>query len=222
VEDVRGIWDKELRKSAADDRYVLDRLTAMNSAPGSEWAGRMNLSEVGAIGHSFGGAVSTEACAEDRRIRSAVNIDGWFFGAIRARGAGQPLMFMHESWGNEAAMAAEANPPVGDALDITDSAELDASLRKFGGYEVIVPRVHHEDFTDQPLMSPLPSVVRRGTLPAKRVQDIVRAYVLAFLDKTVRGEDPAILHQEPGPFAEAKLVVRPEPEASSATVGKAR
>ena len=58
-ERVRAIWDKELAKSVADQRFVLDRLEVMNRAAGSPWFGRLDTDHAGAIGHSFGGAAAT-------------------------------------------------------------------------------------------------------------------------------------------------------------------
>ena len=85
-ERVRAIWNKELAKWVADQRFVLDRLEVMSRAAGSPWFGRLDTDHAGAIGHSFGGAAATAECALDRRVHSSVNMDGWFFEAIHERG----------------------------------------------------------------------------------------------------------------------------------------
>ena len=68
----------------------------------------------------------------------------------------------------------------------------------------------HDDFTDQGLVSPLRRFSNSGSIPARKMETAVRAYVVAFFDRTLRGADPAILHSGPTPFSEASLAVFPE------------
>ena len=203
-ERVRAIWNMELRKWVADQQFVLDRLEAMNRSAGTPWFGRLDTEKAGAIGHSFGGAAATAVCAEDRRIRASVNMVGWFFDAIRARGPNQPLLVM-DADALKAGETSDPNDKVEAALDAADSADTRASLRKFGGYLLSVNGAAHEDFTDQPLVSPLQALSHRGALPARQVQSIVRTYVVAFFNKTLRGEDPEVLRTHTGPYAETSL-----------------
>jgi len=205
---VRAIWNKELAKWVADERFVLDRLEAMNRAADSPLLGRLDTNRVGAIGHSFGGAAATAVCAEDRRVRGAVNMDGWFFDAIHARGPNQPLLVIYASTG-QASTTPGPNATVDAVLDATDLADMEASLRQFGGYLLEVKGPSHEDFSDQPLVSPLRSLSHRGTLPAAEIQNIVRTYVVAFFGRTLRSEDPGLFHMHASPYAEASLEVWP-------------
>jgi predicted dienelactone hydrolase len=204
VAQVWAIWDKELAKSVADQRFILDRLEAMNRASGSLWFGGLDTRMTGAIGHSFGGAAATAVCAEDRRVHAAVNMDGWFFGAIRDRGPNQPLLAM-DAYNEQPGDEYDPNDKIGAALETTDFAELKASLQNFGGYMLSVKGASHEDFTDQPLISPLRYLSHRGMLPAREIHNIVRSYVVAFFDKTLRGEDPEILGAYASPYAEVLL-----------------
>ncbi|MGD0939054.1 MAG: hypothetical protein ABR905_05020 [Terracidiphilus sp.] len=204
VEEVKAVWDKELAKSVADQRFVLDRLESMNRSTGSPWFGRLDTHNVGAAGHSFGGAAATAICAEDRRVHAAINMDGWFFGAIHERGANQPLLVM-DSTAEETGVTPDSHKTVDATLDDTDFADVESSLHTFGGYLLLVKGAAHDDFTDQPLTSPLRSLSYRGAIPTKEIQSIVRSYVVAFFGKTLRGEDPAILRSRTGPYAEASL-----------------
>jgi len=202
--EVRAVWNKELAKQASDERFVLDSLAAMSQETGSMWHGRLNTNLAGAIGHSFGGAASTEVCALDRRVRGSVNMDGWFFGAIQARGPNQPLMYLNTSGD---ALGKPSNPAakVSAALNTQDGIDLQNSLRRFGGYVLTLRGAEHVDFTDQGLVSPLRSVSHAGTISAAEAEAIVRAYVVAFFDKTLRGQDPEILRAPASPFPDATL-----------------
>jgi predicted dienelactone hydrolase len=204
AERVRTIWDKELTKWVADQRFVLDRLETMNRTAGTPWFGRLDTDRSGAIGHSFGGAAATAVCAEDPRVHASVNMDGWFFDAIRARGPNQPLLVM-DAYTGQADEIPDSEGKVEAALDSTDFADMEASLHRYGGYLLSVKGASHEDFTDQPLISPLQKLSHRGELPARRIQNIVRTYVVAFFDKTLRGEDPDVLRTHRSPDAEVSL-----------------
>jgi dienelactone hydrolase len=204
AEHVRAIWDRELVKSVADQRFVLDRLDEMNRATGTPWFGRMDTNRAGAIGHSFGGAAATALCAEDPRVHGSVNMDGWFFDAIRERGPNQPLLVM-EAYTNQVGEVSDAGGKVEANLDATDFADLESSLHRFGGYLVYVKGASHEDFTDQPLISPLRRLSHRGAIPAGRIQKIARTYVVAFFDKSLRGGDPEIFRTHSSLFSEVTL-----------------
>ncbi|MGP3975700.1 alpha/beta hydrolase family protein [Streptomyces sp. 8N114] len=60
----------------ADTRFVLDQLEAL-AAGRSELGRAMDLRRVGIYGHSAGGTAAAEAMHEDRRIKAAVNIEGF-------------------------------------------------------------------------------------------------------------------------------------------------
>jgi dienelactone hydrolase len=58
----------------ADARVVLDRLPT--TGPGSQLAARLDLSRLGAAGHSMGGVMAGQFCVEDRRCKAGLNLDG--------------------------------------------------------------------------------------------------------------------------------------------------
>jgi predicted dienelactone hydrolase len=208
AERVKAIWNKELTKWVADQRFVLDRLEAMNRASVSPWTGRLDTKTSGAIGHSFGGAAATALCAEDPRVHAAVNMDGWFFDAIHKRAENQQLLVIDAAT-NQESVTTGPNATVEEVLDATDSADTEASLRRFGGYLVTVKGTEHDDFTDQPRISPLRAISHRGAVSADRIEAIVRSYVVAFFGKTLRGEKGGVLDAPTSPFAETSVETWP-------------
>ncbi|MFC5861899.1 alpha/beta hydrolase family protein [Acidicapsa dinghuensis] len=191
-------WDKELAKWIADERFVLDTLLAMNDDSKSRWFHQMNPNEIGAVGHSFGGSAAVGICSEDPRVRAAVNMDGYLFSALDERSTGQKLMVILEG-----ARVYRSDNPLDKALGTYDFAKLDESLRKFGGYVLFVDGANHEDFSDQPLMSPFRRISQAGTLPAAQTHAIVRAYVQAFFDEALLGQHSALLEGHSHPYVAA-------------------
>ncbi len=203
--EITAIWNIELNKWVADEIFVLNTLQTEDLDQKSPWYGRLDTQRAGALGHSFGGAAAVQLCSVDPRIQSALNMDGWTFGDIRKRAASQPAMFLYgittgAGQQDSSAIGAEAE------LDTTDRNEVDASLRQFGGYKVSISNTSHMDFTDHPLVSPWRRWTQPGHISPARIETIVRAYVLAFFDQTVRGANPPLLQSgRSSPYHEVQI-----------------
>lgn len=62
---------------AEDVQFVVSQLDAMNAGEiASIFHSRMNLEQLGVIGHSVGGAVAYNLALNDSRVKAAVNLDG--------------------------------------------------------------------------------------------------------------------------------------------------
>lgn len=217
--EITTIWNTELNKWVADEIFVLNTLQSDDLDQKSPWYGRLDTQRAGALGHSFGGAAAVQLCSVDPRIQSALNMDGWTFGDIRKRATNQPAMFLYgittgAGQPDSNAMGAEAE------LDTTDRNEVDASLKQFGGYKVSISNTSHMDFTDHPLVSPWRGWTRPGHISPARIETIVRAYVLAFFDQTIRGANPSLLQSgTSSPYHEVQIEHwNPESKPASASI----
>lgn len=63
-----------VKRWVADVKVVLDRLP--KNGPGSALAAKLDLTRLGAAGHSMGGVMAGQFCVEDRRCKAALNLDG--------------------------------------------------------------------------------------------------------------------------------------------------
>jgi dienelactone hydrolase len=207
LDEINAEGERELKRQTADELAVLDDLEQMNRDPASPFYQRLDMGRVGAFGHSFGGAVAAEAALEDSRVNAALDLDGSLFGRMQREGLPKPFMFFVEApLPSKDPATWTAVDRIGDALDKSDFA----AISKFGSYRVLLHGASHESFTDHSLFSPLVSLSGAGTIPKYRQFMIMRAYVLAFFDKTLRGEDPPLMKDIPGPFPEAKLEFIPK------------
>jgi Platelet-activating factor acetylhydrolase, isoform II len=68
-EQVTGIWSQDLS-------FTLNRLKSVNTDPRSPLKGHLDMSRVGAIGHSLGGAAVLQFAHDDPRVRAVFDIDG--------------------------------------------------------------------------------------------------------------------------------------------------
>jgi hypothetical protein len=195
ADQIRDVWNKELTTWVADETFVLTALQNENRDQKSFWYGHLETSRAGAF--------------VDSRIRSALNLDGWTFGDILHRAADQPVMYIYGSRNTPRPENLTSKDPVARTeaeLDVSDARQIDASLQQFGGYKLYVNDTSHMDFTDHSLVSPWRNWTEPSHIAPSQIQTIVRAYVLAFFDKTLRGEKPALLQSgDSSPFSEVQI-----------------
>ena len=181
---VEAAWAKELGIWVADDEFVLHQLSLMNepgALNGFPWGTpRMDLTRIGAVGHSFGGSSSIALLGIDPRVKSAVNMDGWTFNAIDHRTT-QPVLFLYEG----ATQFRTPGPGTDGDLDRFDNAGVTASLARYGGTRAYVAGTLHTDFTDAPLVTPIHRLNATGPIGPRAIL-ITRALVLAFFDATLK------------------------------------
>jgi dienelactone hydrolase len=163
----------------ADVRFVLDQLQEMNSSD-RFWRNHLNLSKVGIVGHSMGGAVAAFAARGDARILAAVNLDGSTFpgmnGDVRPVPVGKPFLFL--------ATEEHASNP-------------EAQIREYVGnesntYYVIVGGSDHGSFTDARLLTSRftrGSPADEGAFQRAEVATVLtRSLVEEFFAKYLKGE----------------------------------
>jgi pimeloyl-ACP methyl ester carboxylesterase len=62
---------------ADDARFVIETLGEINAGKvDSAFQGRLNLDQIGVLGHSMGGAVAYNLAIHDSRVKAAINLDG--------------------------------------------------------------------------------------------------------------------------------------------------
>jgi len=93
------VADRLLTIWTAHMSFALDRLATLNVAdPSRRFTGRLDMTRVGAFGHSFGGAQSAQFCHDDSRCVAAIDIDGMLFGSVVHDGMAKPFMFLMEGF----------------------------------------------------------------------------------------------------------------------------
>lgn len=81
-----------------DTRLVVDEVARLNRQTGSRFAGRLDLTRLGAFGHSMGGVASAAFCTRDRRCRAAINLDGSpQYGDLIDRPSRRPFLMVYSS-----------------------------------------------------------------------------------------------------------------------------
>ncbi len=163
-----------VKRRVDDISCVLDKIAELNRAEGSPFRGRLNLKQVGGLGHSFGGAAMGQAVLSEKRIRAAVNLDGWQFGEVVGRELTKPLLYVRRD---------------GEQPDALNAVIYARSGSKFA--QVKVKGALHESFSDLPFFARSNDYFKVGPLAAGRGATIVNELILGFFDHHLRGSGKA-------------------------------
>ncbi|MBV9037086.1 MAG: dienelactone hydrolase family protein [Acidobacteriaceae bacterium] len=91
-QDQEACANKLIMKWTADVGFVLDQLKRLNTS--GKFTGRLDLTHVGVLGHSFGGATAAQFCSQDSRCKAGIDIDGSLHGSVIQTGISKPFLFL--------------------------------------------------------------------------------------------------------------------------------
>jgi predicted dienelactone hydrolase len=207
-----------LQTWAADVRFVIDRLEALNE-PGAEGvlAGRLDLSRIGYVGASFGGSVVVQTLLEEPRIKAGVAQDGKpYFSEQALTGLHRPLMYMQSAapyiastdaqlarWGLTAAQ-----------FKIAEQDHYARQMRLFSSangpmYNVFIRRTNHVTFSDLYLVIGFPD---SELMNIRRAHRIINDYTGAFFERYLNGDVNLLVDgHTPGPYQEVTVASRNVP-----------
>jgi predicted dienelactone hydrolase len=210
-------YSVEVRRRADDIVFLTDEIQKLNKGdPEGSLSGHLDMSRLGIMGFSFGGAVATETCWLDQRFRAGINMDGMLFGEAADAGVQQPFFFMSDDTPapSEAAMQSKDSrmQTYLRALD-TDGKRIEKSLARHGGYYFTIRGQGHSNFSDQPLYSPFRRITGAGSVDEKRSSRILNEYILAFFEQYLKGSPQPLLSRQPSDYLD--VVFRHEPAPSS-------
>ncbi len=165
-----SFMDNVLNIRVADMSFAVDELERMSQGQReSVLAGRMDLSRLGIVGHSMGGAAAGQTCLVDERFKAGVNLDGFQWGDVAEGQITQTFTITYSE------MFAGAN---------------DYILSRFASSLHLV-KLHgstHMNFEDAPLVLPITRIMgMAGSISPTRMMRAVSEYVLAFFDKYLNG-----------------------------------
>jgi dienelactone hydrolase len=183
---------------AGDLSFTLDFMELRNGNPNSPFYTSLDLSRVGAYGHSTGGGAALQFCGTDTRCKSLLGMDPFMRPVsteVLEKGIAQPAFFMFsQRW-----------------VDDIDSR----NNQLFNGFipqlsqslgVISIDGTTHTDFTDLPLLSPLaPLAGLKGPINGKRVTAIINDYLLSFFDMTLKGETTPRFDHQNGKYQEVRF-----------------
>ncbi|MFC5864368.1 alpha/beta hydrolase family protein [Acidicapsa dinghuensis] len=196
---------KGIENGAADERFVLDRLIKENNGSAKEFvlAGRLDLTNVALMGHSAGADFAARACELDARFKSCIALDGAMVPVSALpefpdhAKIQQPLLYLENHY-DEAHMFGTHE----QHLAFFKEKEQELSQCPKGSYHVVLspPGMMHGSFSDTYILHA--GNMSEQTAQAVHNLGLVETYILAFLDKNLKGtpapllDDPNASHPE--------------------------
>ena len=105
----KQLGTKLVQTWSSDTSFAVDRLEELNANdPTGRFKGRLDLTRVGAFGHSLGGATALEFCHDDARCKAGVDVDGAPLGSAVTDGVKQPFLFLLSDHSRESKSETEA------------------------------------------------------------------------------------------------------------------
>jgi hypothetical protein len=200
--------NKRIEWWAADIRFALDQLVVINRMKNENipFAGHMDLTKVGAMGHSAGGRAAARACQLDDRIKSCADQDGVammqpFYLGPDSIGMNQPFLLFERARNvlPDEADAASMRMTLPELIDMVKRLrhKKEIALASTGGSYHVMLRFDsssHMSFSDLPLLQAKNDVEAAA---AYRILQVVCRYTREFFDKTLK--------QIPAPLFEGRL-----------------
>jgi dienelactone hydrolase len=185
-----------ISEGAADVRFVLNQLTALNGGDGRQFplARRLDLNRVAAMGHSAGAEFAARACQLDARFKACVDLDGGMVpvAALPEYPDGatiqQPLLFL-ENYYPESKMGGTHEEHLAyykkreEQLQACPKGSFAVALRADG--------LIHGSYDDSPLLEAHGRAA--GTQTALHNQALIQSFIQAFLDKTLKNQQEPLL-----------------------------
>lgn len=167
-------------KRWSDDMlFILDQLEILEQGKeNSIFEGKLDLTSVGAFGHSLGGAASGIACLNDSRIKAFINMDGKACLEAEDQPIDQPFLLLLSDAGKNI---------------IPDSYSDEET-----NYTVVhVKGAQHSNYTDFNSLTPsLNNSSFLGSISEESMNKITNSYILEFFNRELKGEEEGALLKE--------------------------
>lgn len=202
-----AVADRLLDVWSEDAHFVAATVAGLDRA--GPFAGRVEQGPVAYVGHSFGGAAGLQACHTDPHCAGAVDLDGNQFGSVVQAGLHAPLLIVGAEnscvTGTCRARSAE------DRAD-RDTAQSLLSTSTGPTWCYSVDGTQHFNFTDDAalfLAPPLRNLFALGSIDGDRGLAIQNAYVIAFLDQSVRNSPQPLLTSHSARYPDVRALRTP-------------
>lgn len=187
------LGDASYDTMARDIASAVAGLPALDVAEGQAFAGHLDLSRIGAFGHSLGGAAAVLAAARVPAIRAAANLDGDHAGAAAVEQPRVPLLYVTSQPPNRPAA------PMSDWDDESNEMRRERIWRNLASRSPDAQRVRvgglfHSNFQDEALLpaSAVPATLRAsrfGSIDGARGLDLTARLLAGFFAQSLGGPD---------------------------------
>ncbi|EPY06878.1 Platelet-activating factor acetylhydrolase plasma/intracellular isoform II [Paenibacillus alvei TS-15] len=196
-----------------DVEFVINQIEKLNSgAIESQFKGKIDLNNIGAMGHSFGGATAFNATYLDHRIKAGINMDGSLYEVKNRDVINKPFMFIRSGSFKDWLVDFKKDKNLDNEINkqLSDELHIIKNVINQGGSAIYVEGTQHFNFTDLQFYSELIKLTGiTGDINGKRGSSIVNQYVLDFFNKQLKGTGGNLIQGSNDMYPEVKFI-KPE------------
>lgn len=218
-----GNRDKVGKVLTDDVAFTIDQFEQINSGQiPNNLKGKLDLSHIGVLGHSIGGATAYDS-SYDNRITAGIDLDGGLYNLRSRAGLDKPFMFICSEGGfeklkmamNGYAYTEEELKEMGVSKEWKDKETEDKKvelehMRKvanIGGQIVYIENSGHLNFADVQFISPIFKMFgMTGKIDPGRADSIINAYTLDFFDRFLKNKGGSLFKEPNSKYPEVKFV----------------
>jgi dienelactone hydrolase len=168
---------------------LVDALTLL---PPKAIPSTIDVSRIGVVGFSFGGAVAAVTLARDPRVAAAVNLDGWVVDTPAAAGLSRPLLALYARLDLHPSPAWVSAPNYYETQLAREDFRVLLALSRSSAAEVrLIDGAEHGDFIDARYAGHWKRW-RPWRIRPDRMRAIVEAYLTPFLLRYVSGHPSTV------------------------------
>lgn len=200
---IGNIWTQDVE-------FVINQIEKLNSgAIESQFKGKIDLNNLGVMGHSFGGATAFNTTYLDHRIKAGINMDGSLYEVENRDVINKPFMFIRsgsfKDWLVEFKKDKNSDNEINKQL--SDELHIIKNVINQGGSAIYVEGTQHFNFTDLQFYSELIKLTGiTGDINGKRGSSIVNQYVLDFFNKQLKGTGGNLIQGPNDMYPEVKFI----------------
>ena len=157
---------------STDISAVIDAMQEWNQDSSFPLTGQLKLDQIGAFGHSRGGASAINASLTDQRIKATANLDGAQWGKVIQSKMSRPT-----------AVISSARSTL---YEVNKYIYHEAKGADF--YDVVLANSGHSNFSDIPYMVRIPQLNEAGSILPERATASFNGFILAFFQKHLEGK----------------------------------
>jgi dienelactone hydrolase len=189
-QDLAAFPEMSERRTRLGCDKLVRLLDAMTPLASKTIPSTIDVSRIGVVGFSFGGAVAAVMLARDPRVSAAVNLDGWVVNTPAAAGVPRPLLAIYAKLDLHPLPASVSAPTYYETELAREDFRALLKLSRSSAAEVrLIDGAEHVDFTDARYAGRWKRwrPWRPKIIPPDRMRTIVEAYLMPFLLRYVSG-----------------------------------
>lgn len=193
-----------------DVEFILNQIEKLNSgAIQSQFRGKIDLNNIGVMGHSFGGATAFNTTYLDHRIKAGINMDGSLYEVDNRDVINKPFMFIRSGSFKDWLVDFKKDKDLDNEVkkQISNELHIIKNVIEHGGSTIYVEGTAHFNFTDLQFYSDLIKLTGiTGDINGKRGSYIVNQYALDFFNKYLKGTGGNLIQGPNDMYPEVKFI----------------